>query len=155
MDDIICFVDKWKDFTEFIYFLVVIVGVVIAYIQLRANTKAQQALRSPELYIYCPEGGDPINALLIKNEGDVMAIKVTIYVTEKVSLFYRIWKRLTNKKVPSSIKKLDLLKKSDEKKSIYENESVATNFSNVKVKITYYSPFHNTKMKKVNFFNRD
>lgn len=154
MDNFLFLVNKYKDLIEVLYFLVVIVGVVIAYIQLRANTKAQQALRSPLINIYCPKHADPINGLTIRNVGDIIATNITIFVSEEINPLSRIILFLRRKRVPSSKKWLSSLEK-EEMPSIYNNNIKSNLFSNIKVEITYHSPFHHSKMKMVNKFKRD
>ena len=152
--DIINSIKEWNlsDWLGIIYHIVLVGGVVIACIQLIANKKAQQALRSPLLYIYCPKNADIINSLMLKNGGNVIATNITIFVTEKTTLCLRIKLFVCRKKPLSTKKTLPLLKEDDEYK-IISNE--LNNSSNIKIRVTYYSPFHSRKMELVNYFNRN
>ena len=155
MDELFCIIEKWKVLIEVLYYLVLIFGVVIAYIQLRANTIAQQALRSPLLYLHCPKNADPINGLVIKNGGDVIATNINIYVLEKINIFSRIILCLRNKKLPSSKKNIPLLENDHEEEIFtYDSDLNLNEFTNIRVETTYHSPFHHRKMKIVNNFNR-
>lgn len=155
MDKIHCFVDKWKNLIEVVYYFFLIFGVVIAYFQLRAHTIAQQALRSPLLYIHCPPNADPINGLVIKNGGDVIAININIYVSERMSKFSRMILSLSNKKAPTSKKNIPLLEIGQEDKIFREDSNLNLNdFTKIIVEVTYNSPFHHRKMKIENQFKR-
>ena len=154
MDDFFCFIEKWKVLIEVLYYLVLIVGVIIAYFQLRANTKAQQALRSPLLYIYCPEGADPINGLVIRNEGNVIATNIIINVSEKINLCSRTIRYLRKEKVLSLKNTIPLFKDGKKDESIFGDSRIFDNVPNITVKITYHSPFHRRKMKIKRSFKR-
>ena len=162
MSDIVCYIvdviryiidviKEW-DWLGIIYRIALAGGVIVACLQLIANKKAQQALRSPLLYIYCPENADKINGLTLKNGGNVIAKDITIFVTEKTTLCLRIKLLVCRKKILSTKKRFPLLKENDEVKII---SSELNNSSNIKVKVTYYSPFHSRKMKLVDYFNRN
>jgi len=154
MDELLCFIGKWKILIEVISYIVLIVGVIIAYFQLRDNTKAQQALRSPLLYIYCPENADSINGLVIRNGGNVIATNITINVSEKMNLCSRIIRYWRKGKVLSLKNTIPLfnIEKKDER--IFGDSRIFDNVQNIKVKITYHSPFHSRKMKIKRSFKR-
>lgn len=158
MNDFFCYIiDSWEEWTlkdkiEVIYFIFLMFGVVIALIQLSANTKAQRALRSPMLYIYCPKGADPINGLMLKNEGNAIATNITVKISEKTNPYYRIKLYLCNKRVLSTAKKIEIINR-DAEELIVGNELY--NAPVIRVKVIYCSPFHNKKITKNYLFKRD
>jgi hypothetical protein len=135
MDKLYFCIGIWKDVVEIIYYIALTGGVFIAWRNLRAMVKAQRTLRSPELYVYCPTGTDPINGLVIINKGNVIATNIIIKVSEKRKLSTLL------KKLPKCSKKIPLLEKNDEI-TIFGSGISLNEFSNIKVKVKYNSPYH-------------
>jgi len=141
--NLLCFAKEYKDLIEVFYFIILMIGVVIAFVTLRANTEAQRALRSPGLFIFHPTNGDPIETLVIKNSGNIIATDINISVSEN-KLFPRL--RLWLKIGKIELLQIPLLENEDEA-SIFIHGSELKKSSNIVVKVTYRSPFHNTKLK--------
>jgi len=142
--------ENWKVIIKVLQFVLLIVGSIIAYRQLRANTEAQRALRSPQIYVFRPKGADPINGLVIKNAGEVIAMNITIKVSEK-----RERNNILKKLPKNSTKFIPLLAKEEGEKSIFINSLNPNNFSNINVKVKYYSPYYcKTVLRYKNTFSR-
>jgi hypothetical protein len=151
MNELFCcireFVKEWKVFIEV---PILIAGFGVAWGRLNSMVKAQRASCCPQIYVYCPDGADTINGLVIKNESEVIATNITIKVSEKRKLCTLF------KKLPKcSEKTIPLLIKGDSEKSIFDNKTNLNNFSSIKVKVKYHSPYYwRKKLVYKNKFNR-
>jgi hypothetical protein len=99
-------------------------------------------------YIYHPKDADPINGLLIKNVGNVIATNVTIEVSEvkKQKIHWGNEKGLSTKTTfPLII--------IDEDVPIINSK--LHNVPEIKVKVIYHSPFNNREIKIEERFKRN
>ena len=156
-DALFNFITERIAFLENLYYVILMIGVIIAYFTLRANTKAQRALRSPGLFIYRPEGTDAINGLRIKNIGSIIAMNINIYVSDG-KRYSRIKQWLHIEKPEHiGISSLEAAKEGEESNSIsiFRGDSKLKKNSRIYVKVTYYSPFfYNVKIKTNTYFKR-
>jgi hypothetical protein len=82
-----------KECLPYIQYIFVIIGVVVACVQLHYNTVAQQDRHSPCLVVHCPKGLDFINGLEVCNVGSCFATNINIKVYQlKRFLFFAYWK---------------------------------------------------------------
>jgi hypothetical protein len=139
VESIISFLKNTSSFLKDNQHIFIILGVFLTYFQLRRNTIAHQDEHSPFLILNNGERDDPVNVLLIKNVGNLRAVRIHIDI-------YNVEKRYFCKKLFSTdIRFLEI----QDSKSIYNSRNANFNpadYDTLLVKIKYCSPLHKRKL---------